>query len=49
MIEAKIMGMRDEVTLKHESRMTLNEIKKQTFEDFKAMATSFMMAERLEV
>ena len=49
MIEAKIMGMRDEVYLKRESQMTLKEIKKQTFEDFKSLAVSFMMAERLEV
>ena len=53
LIEAKIMGMRDEIAIKHDTilqrKQTLNNFKDQYFNHFKTLAKSYVKAERLEI
>jgi hypothetical protein len=53
MIEAKIMGMRDEIATKHEAILNgadyLHAFGKKNFNDFKKMASAYVMAERMEM
>lgn len=52
LVEAKLMGMRDEIAIKNDvllhEKQNLLDFKRQNFNDFKSMAKSFMMADRLE-
>jgi hypothetical protein len=52
LIEAKIMGMRDEIAIKYNvilhGRQNLQDFKTKNFNDFKNIAMSFMKAERME-
>jgi hypothetical protein len=52
-IEAKIMGMKDEIALNHaqilNGSQNLQDFKKQSFKDFKNIAISYIMFERMEL
>jgi hypothetical protein len=52
-IEAKIMGMKDEAALNHAQIMNgsqnLQDFKKQSLKDFKNIAISYVMSERMEL